>query len=1130
MLQIKDIRKKYVTGDLVQTALDGVSLTLRDNEFVAILGPSGSGKTTLLNVIGGLDRYDSGDLVINGISTKNYSDRDWDSYRNHTIGFVFQSYNLIPHQTVLANVELALTISGISRSERRKRAIKALEEVGLGNQLHKKPNQMSGGQMQRVAIARALVNNPDILLADEPTGALDSDTSVQVMELLKEVSKDRLVVMVTHNPELAEEYANRIVRVRDGRIIDDTNPCESTEDEAPQHKNMGRSSMSFWTALSLSFNNLKTKKGRTILTAFAGSIGIIGIALILSLSTGFQRYIDQIQEETLSNYPLTIQSESADMTAALAAFSTARAEAEENDEGIVSEQQMISQMFAQVGSNDLGEFKKYLEEHYDEVEEQVNTIQYGYGVKPQIYLADTSNGVVQVNPGTLFGELTGSSMMSAYMDTDIFQEMIDAPEMLEAQYDVLQGHWPENYNEMVLVLQEPHSMTDYMSYTLGIRDANELKDMIMKVMNGEEPELDTVAMEWTYDDLMALEYKLVTASDLYKYNDEYEVWEDMSKDKTYMKELIEQSEPLRIVGVVCPKDGVTSTSLMPGVAYTTALTEYVIELAESMDIVKDQLENKDIDVFTGKEFGSEEEETGLNFEDMITIDESKITAAFGGGISESDISSMVERYMTEIAGSFAADPAVAQEDFLGVFRSLFADMMNSYISANADPATGMAELQLSSVDSMVTDYLASDSALSIMGSLTAQYMIPTDAFVQVYAPLLKTAVASYAAMSSVPGTGMPDAGAVPGETPEEPAVGEVMALTETSDLESSVPEVGEPETSTPDSSLPESSTPEGSIPDTSIPEEIPGAGTPNVSLYISAAGIDAFSTEFSSNALVTGVAATMADKMTGVIIQKNVMAKVMEYTTTLMTTISNAMDFDQDALASAFQFNMDQDEITRLMEAMTSGSKERSADTNLKSLGYADTAEPTLIEVYLIDFESKELFMDFIDDYNDKMLEAEKEELVISYTDVTGIMMSSVRTIVDSVSYVLIAFVAVSLIVSSIMIGIITYISVMERTKEIGVLRAIGASKRNISQVFNAETFIIGLCSGAMGVGISLLLLIPINAVIHSLTGITSITAQLPVVNAITLVVLSVALTLIGGLIPSKKAALKDPVIALRSE
>ena len=1148
MLHIQDIRKQYKTGELVQTALDGVSLTLRDSEFVAILGPSGSGKTTLLNVIGGLDRYDSGDLVINGISTKHYTDRDWDAYRNHTIGFVFQSYNLIPHQTILANVELALTISGVSRAERRRRAVRALEDVGLGDQIHKRPNQMSGGQMQRVAIARALVNNPKVLLADEPTGALDSETSLQVMELLKEVSKDRLVVMVTHNPELAEAYANRIVRVKDGRVIDDTNPCIPVLDDVPpEHKRMGRASMSYFTALALSFNNLRTKKGRTILTAFAGSIGIIGIALILSLSTGSQRYIDQIQEDTLSNYPLVIQSETTDMAAALMAFGASAAEAAENEPGVVSEQQMISQMFAQVGSNDLGAFKTHLESHMDEIGDTINTIKYGYSVKPLIFLEDTSEKIVQVNPATLFGELTGSASMSAYMDSDVFQEMIDAPEMLESQYDVLQGRWPEKYDEMVLVLSNPYSISDYLAYTLGMRDADELQDMMDQVMNGEEPEVDTVPMDWTYDELMALSFRLVSATDLYKYNEKYDVWEDMSDSKPYMRARIKEGVPLHIVGIVCPKDGVSATTLSTGIAYTSALTDYVIQAAADTEIVKDQLQFDDIDVFTGKAFDAkEEEESGLDFEDMISVDEEALKNAFGGGVSEDDVAQIMESYMKQISSAFMMDPAQAKTAFLDTLSALSADMLNTHIAENADPETGKATLSLSAAETMVQDYLATGSAKRILSNLTAKYVLPQEIFAGTYGPLMTKMLTEYItenAQSAVPPLPSPAPSFEPAETPipEATEVPEATAAPESTPL----PEVSE---------LPEENEIEGSLTE-SVPvlltdtaeegesltlltetqnigsmPQWPGGELPEMTATISAEDVEPMVSALSQDLLVQGMAANLSEQMTKAAIQKTVMTKVMEYTGALMESIAGAFEVDEDAIAAAFHFEMDEEELTRLMEAMTTSGREKSQDANLKALGYADYAKPTSISVYLLDFAAKERFMDFIDAYNADMEDSGREELVIRYTDITGMMMSSVRTIVDSVSYVLIAFVAVSMVVSSIMIGIITYISVMERTKEIGILRAIGASKRNIAQVFNAETFIIGLCSGLLGVGVSLLLLIPINKIIYLLTDMTGITAQLPPVSAVILILLSIGLTLLGGLIPSKQAARKDPVIALRSE
>lgn len=1129
MLQIKDIHKKYVTGELVQTALDGVSLTLRDNEFVAILGPSGSGKTTLLNVIGGLDRYDSGDLVINGISTRKYTDRDWDSYRNHTIGFVFQSYNLIPHQTVLANVELALTISGISRAERRKRAVKALEDVGLGNQIHKRPNQMSGGQMQRVAIARALVNNPDILLADEPTGALDSDTSVQIMELLKEVAKDRLVVMVTHNPELAYAYANRIVRVKDGKIIDDSNPYEPAQALAPpKHKNMGRSSMSWFTALSLSFNNLRTKKARTILTAFAGSIGIIGIALIMSLSTGFQKYIDQIQEDTLSNYPLTIQSETADMTAALAAYGTSMSKAQEAQAGTVVEQPMISQMFAQIGSNDLAAFKAYLDENYDQVGHAVNDIRYSYGIKPLIYAADTSEKIVQVNPGTLFGDITGSSAMSSYMDTDLFQEMIGNISMLDSQYQVLAGKWPEAYDEMIVVLTDPSMISDYMAYTLGLKDPDALNEMIAKVMRGENVEADTLEdpREWTYEELLALRFRLVNASDKYRYNEEYAVWEDMSTDTGYMRDKIQQGVELIIVGIVCPREGVSTTALTAGVAYTHGLTEYVISRAAEAQIVKMQLENPAVDVFTGQEFGSKDTDNELRFEDMISVDGDAISSAFGMNISTDAILSLLQNYMSGIGDSIHQSTAPAQAAFLNTFSDLATDMLTSYIAQNG--AEGSARLYLADSEALVDSYLAGDSAGALIQNLISQYGLTREDYTTVYRPLLLAMVTDYISGNLAM---EPESIAVSPQTADEFLLPEEAEETVTSESSADEPQPEEEEeteaTTSPEE--PTAPTEEPSEPGKGEPQE-PEVDPSRYYANISADNVDSVVAGFMNNSVLNGASGVMAGKMTETIIMSTIQAKLSGFSNVLNSYMGSAFYVNEEKLASAFQFNMTQEDLMRLMSSMSSSSKEAGADSNLKSLGYADLAEPTGIFIYLKDFEGKEDFLRFIDDYNNKMEESGAEDQVISYTDVTGILMSSVRTIIDSVSYVLIAFVAVSLVVSSIMIGIITLISVQERTKEIGILRAIGASKRNISQVFNAETFIVGLCSGLIGVGITLALNIPINIIIHNLTGTGDINAQLPATSAVILVVLSMALTLIGGLIPSRTAAKKDPVIALRSE
>ena len=1094
MLQIQNIRKQYQTGDLVQVALDGVSLTLRDNEFVAILGPSGSGKTTLLNVIGGLDRYDSGDLIINGISTKKYSDRDWDSYRNHTIGFVFQSYNLIPHQTVLANVELALTISGISRAERRRRAKAALESVGLGEQIHKKPNQMSGGQMQRVAIARALVNNPDILLADEPTGALDSDTSVQIMELLKEVARDRLVVMVTHNPELAEEYANRIVRVRDGRIIDDTNPCVAADTGAATHKNMGRSSMSVLTAAGLSFNNLLTKKARTLLTSFAGSIGIIGIALILALSTGFQTYIDKIQEDTLSNYPLTIQSDTADIASAFMSISAQVADSQNAAEGVVKESQMITQVMGQMGSNDLKSFKAHLEQNYSQVAGSINYLDYDYGITPLIYAADTSEKITQVNPASLFAELTGSAAMSAYMDSNVFFELMDDREMLSEQYQVLKGRWPEHYNEMVMVLGDPHMFTDYMAYTLGMRDSAELDSMVEQLMESKEPQITTTPMQWSYDDLMALDFRLVHPTQMYQYNEDYNVWEDLSDDKVHLRQTIADAEKLKIVGIICPRDGSGTAALNQGIAYTPALIDHIIELAGQQRIVRDQIADRTTDVFTGKEFGAEEEtDSGLKFEEMISIDEELLAEAFGGGMDPDSIMTAVQSHMSSISMSINADIRPAQQALTDTLNAMANAMLTDYVAENADSETGIAMLRPGEGDYLAASYLATDEAQAMLEALAKDYILPADIYYTVYRPLLGGLVEFYAST--------------------------IVELT-------AVPESDE-------------ETPLPTLPSLEGLEELVGIQLPEFDFPLepnmTAAPIRADIVEplvklYASLPMVTSGLSEMSIAMTETVMQAEIMTEVGTMTGTIVEAFTQAFDVDPDKMASAFQFDLSEEELARLMEAMAADPREHSYETNLRSLGYADLADPAGISIYFIDFASKEHFISFLDNYNEHMESSGKEDQVISYTDLTGIMMSSVKTIIDSVSYVLIAFVSVSLIVSSIMIGIITYISVMERTKEIGVLRAIGASKRNISQVFNAETFIIGLCSGLIGVGVTWLLIFPINSVIHSVTGNTDINAVLPFNAAMILAALSVILTIIGGLIPSRKAAQKDPVIALRSE
>lgn len=902
MLQIQNISKTYKTGDLVQRALDNVNLNLRDNEFVAVLGPSGSGKTTLLNIIGGLDRYDSGDLVINGISTKKYRDRDWDSYRNHTIGFVFQSYNLIPHQSVLANVELALTISGIGRAERRKRAKEALERVGLGNQLHKRPNQLSGGQMQRVAIARALVNEPDILLADEPTGALDSDTSVQVMELLKEVARDKLVVMVTHNPELAEKYATRIVRLRDGKITDDSDPY--AVDEAalapPKHKNMGRSSMSVLTSLSLSFNNLRTKMGRTLLTSFAGSIGIIGIALILSLSTGVNTYISDIQKETMTSYPVTIEAQTVDLSSLLAGstFSGSAKEAGHALDGVYAntlDVETASAFTSSMTENNLTAFKKYLDNPESEIYQYVgeNGVTYGYDVKFNVFTRDPDGELVTTNGVTIGGanqammsgmsSMAASTTMSNMMSSGNFSQLLpgrDGALVSDAildSYDLLYGSWPENYDEIVLIVDRNNEIRQTTLYELGLLPSSEYAAMMKSLMAGEE--LETTASRWSYADACKQTYYLLPACDQYVENEDG-TYRYAAGTAAGVESLLDKAIALKVVGVVRPQSDQAANYVMNPIGYTQALTDYLVAHTDASDVVTAQRENETVNILTGLEFAPADDATK------------------------------------------AADAA---EYFAGLTISEKAALCSEMMQSMQQPSAGeMSETQL-------------------------------------------------------------------------------------------------------------------------------------------AAAFDQF--------LQTADTAT----------------------------------------------------LVALYDANISNG---SYDENMQAFGVVSLDAPSSINIYTDSFEAKDGVSECIERYNESASEADQ----ISYTDYVGLLMSSVTTIVNVISYVLIAFVAVSLIVSSIMIGIITYISVLERTKEIGILRAIGASRRNISQVFNAETFIIGLCSGVIGVGVTLLLLLPGNAIIHHLTGTTSVNAILPTTGAIILIVLSVVLTLIGGLIPSKKAAKKDPVTALRTE
>ena len=1122
MLKLLNISKTYKTGELVQVALDDVSLNLRDNEFVAILGPSGSGKTTLLNIIGGLDRYDEGDLIINNVSTKKYKDRDWDTYRNHTIGFVFQSYNLIPHQNILSNVELALTIGGISLTERRQRALDALDKVGLKEQAHKKPNQMSGGQMQRVAIARALVNNPDILLADEPTGALDSKTSIQVMELLKEVAKERLVVMVTHNPELANQYANRIVNLRDGKIVSDSNPYNPQEqpllEKAPKIK---KAHMSFLTALSLSFNNLLTKKGRTILTALAGSIGIIGIALILSLSTGFQNYIDKIQEDTLSSYPLTITSETADATSAILSMVSDRKENQAQGD-VVRERQYLTTMFSSIGSNDLKTLKDYLENHQDEYKEYVTYVNYTYSISPTIYGYDTADRLCKLNPSSLWSTLysnSATSFMSSMSrgGNSIFTEMNDDKESYIDQYDLLAGKWPENYDEMIIVLSEPNSISDLLLYSLGLRDNNELKNIINTVMANEEVDVKHNSKELTYGELMQTDLRLIRPSDIFKYNVRYDIYEDMSNDEEYMANTFDKAIRLKIVGIVCAKENASTTALSTGVSYTKDLTQFVMEQASKTAIVSKQLANKDVDVFSGKSFEEENKNNSeLDFNEMISVDEDMIKDAFKFNLDTDDLDFDMpsENAMQKIVMDSAQTAAKAinegpdKTQLIAAFTFLNSSIVNNYID-QYEKIDDIIETVETTVDeeTVITKYLKIDDNMIKL----IKDSIDGKTYKVVFEAVLEN---------------------LPEDTniPEEMKQMLKMMFTD-EDYDSLAEDVKKIFIDYFDNIKALPSYQDNKILyDDSDPDNISYGlpAIPRTTLLASAlTNQDNISntTTVINNIMNQYVVAMVAGQI------GSATAEIVEPMVKSFSKLEDMFDedmfvFDNEKFAKAFKFEMNEEELSRLMQTMMSGSNEKSYSNNLLTLGYQDIDDPSSISFYFKDFNGKESFLNFLDSYNEKI----EEEKQIKYTDITGILMSSVKTIVDVVTYVLIAFVSISLVVSSIMIAIITLISVMERTKEIGILRAMGASKRNISSIFNAETFIIGLLSGLLGVGVTLLLLPIINKIIHTVTENTDVNAVLPHQGAIALIIIAVILTIIAGIIPSKKAAKQDPVIALRTE
>ena len=1052
MLQLHHICKTYTTGTFTQVALDDVSVSFRDNEFVAILGPSGSGKTTLLNIVGGLDHYDSGDLVIDGISTEQYKDRDWDAYRNNRIGFVFQSYNLIPHQTVLSNVELALTLSGVSRAERRERALDALGRVGLAEHVNKKPSQLSGGQMQRVAIARALINDPEILLADEPTGALDSKTSVQIMDLLTEIANDRLVIMVTHNPELAEQYATRIVNLADGVIRSDSDPYRPTaEDMRESEKPARRTRMSFLTALALSFKNLMTKKGRTLMTAFAGSIGIIGIAAILALANGVNNYIKSVEEDTLSEYPLQIQSTGLDMTSMMlgaAAGGNAGGDgSQEAGEDQVRVSKMLTNMLSSIGSNDLAALKQYFDSGESDIDQYTNAIEYSYNATPQIYSSNTEN-VRQVNPDKSFTSLglgstsSSNSLMSMSMSTDMFSEMPSDPDLYQNQYDVKAGRWPEAENEIVLVLTKNGSISDLMQYTLGLRDASELDRMVEQFAAEEDVETPDDIHPYSYDDILSVTFKLVNAADFYQYDEEFGVWKDKSDDKDFVRSLVEDGEDLHVVGVVQPREDASATMLSAGLYYPSSLTRHVIDEAAASQIVKDQLAKPDINVFTGKPFGEEEDgESTFGMESLFTIDGDAIQAAFT--IDESKL-------------------AVDMSSALNLQGSL--QNMPEAPEPNMDEIAGSLDIDI-----------PEDKVADLMGSVMQQYMT----YLQDYATTTPPKIPELDADGNPTGNIIDNPDYHPlsaSDFMQQPDVkaqiyASIQAMVDTDDLEAQ------------------------------IATALQGYVQTTMTTYMSAMAAE----------LQTQVTAALQQSM-------NQMANNM----------ASAMSIDPDKFEDAFQMNMDEKELGELMMSLM-GTEEASYDNNLKKLGYADLAKPSGIDIYPIDFESKEHIIEILDAYNDRMKADGEEDKVITYTDLVGTLMSSVTDIVNMISYVLVAFVAISLVVSSIMIGVITYISVLERKKEIGILRSIGASKGDISRVFNAETIIVGFTAGVIGIGVTALACIPANAIIYSLFDVANV-ATLPWQAALVLIGISVFLTFLAGLIPSSAASRKDPVEALRSE
>lgn len=1085
MLELKDICKRYVTQSFTQVALDSVSLAFRDNEFVAILGPSGSGKTTMLNVIGGLDHFDSGDLLIDGISTKDFRDRDWDAYRNNRIGFVFQSYNLIPHQTILENVELALTLTGVGHAERRQRAREALEAVGLGEHVNKRPSQLSGGQMQRVAIARALINDPEIVLADEPTGALDSTTSVQVMDLLKEVARDRLVIMVTHNPELAYQYATRIVNLADGKITDDSDPFDVAEAARREAKPTRKTSMSFVTALGLSARNLMTKKGRTAMTAFAGSIGIIGIAAILALSNGVNNYIKKVEEDTLSSYPLTISKQDYDLSSMMGGQGAADDDSPENadssDDSAGGKAQgtdkipvvtAVKDMFASVKSNDMTSFKAWLDAGGDGIDKEVNAIQYGYGVTPVVYRAGKGDEKpVRLVPNAMTEAMSGGASSAATvsmdsMGTSVFNEMIDDQSLLDSQYDVVAGHWPTSANEAVMVLSSRGTVGDYTLYSIGALDIDELNDLVNSAMTAdggvEAPETGT---DFTFDDALSTTFKVLSPADAYRKNEETGTWTDMSGDADFMAAKVADGIDVHIVGVVRPNETANASALTPGIAYTHALTRQLMERAADSQIVQEQLAHPETDVFTGKTFDELQGEAkqGVDLGSMFSVDEAALKSAFsfdasalsgaaGDGIDLSGVDlSGLDIDLSGVGKDIDFGDIMAKApapDFSGIFDgleltpeqmqqvgTLANQLFESFLQSDQFRALSPDDLKdASKLAAAFSAYLESDTAAQqILAQLKA---LGGDAL----AERLQQAMTDYVQKQLAPYL--------------QQAMDQVMKT---------------------------------------ISEQI--ATTVSSQLKAGAAGLmDQMATQMSSS----------------------------------FASLASAMHVDASAFANAVHFNMDAEDLSSLMMSYAKASK-LTYDNNLTTLGYADEADPISVKIFPRDFEAKQRVLDHIDAYNKQVKAAGHDERAISYTDYMGIIMGSVTDIVNTISLVLIAFVSISLVVSSIMIGIITYISVLERKKEIGILRAIGASKRNVANVFNAETFIEGLIAGVFAIVVVVLVSFPVNAWALAAKQVPNL-MSLPVEDALALIAISVVLTVVAGLLPARSASKKDPVEALRSE